>query len=87
MERIEFKRVNLIEGKRTKIAIEADVCGVHIVSVEERYDSEGNLRYKNLDECVYSSANGKVDVKFMSEESTSDIEPSCVNVTTILGLL
>ena len=50
MERIEFKRVNLIEGKRTKIVIEADVCGVHVVSVEERYDSEGNLRYKNLDE-------------------------------------
>jgi hypothetical protein len=34
MERIEFKRVNLIESKRTKIVIEADACGVHVVSVE-----------------------------------------------------
>ena len=34
MKRIEFKRVNLIESKRTMIVIDADVCGVHVVSVE-----------------------------------------------------
>ena len=87
METMVFTSEKVTKNERSKIVITADINGIHIVSVEERYDENGNLRYSNLEERVYKGGNGKVTIKFSDEKDAENIEPACADILTILGLL